>query len=54
MQYLTLCVECVNGNHGFGSEEIRKHSCEAHGICDDCREQKQVATYRSWLEPRYE
>lgn len=42
----TLCVQCVNMNHGFDGEKVNKHSCEAYGICDECRRGDQVATYR--------
>lgn len=48
MEYLTLCIDCVNGNHGFGGERVARHSCEAHGVCDDCGDSTQVATYRVW------
>lgn len=46
--YLTLCIECVNGKHGFGGERIARLSSEAHGVCDDCGDNTQVATFRVW------
>lgn len=48
--YQDWCTDCVNMNHGFGNEVIRRHSCESFGVCDDCKEAKQVATFRVWQD----
>lgn len=49
MEYVTLCNDCLNANHGYGDDKIYPHSCEAWGICGDCQTQCMVATYREYL-----